>query len=65
MSQDDQVEVVIIKAKPKYPHQIFQEDHPVAKARQFLSQASEPVIQKGSQQPLPVDYEEEVRERRV
>ena len=27
MSKDDIVEVVIIKAKPKYPQQIFQEEH--------------------------------------
>ena len=27
MSKDDQVEVVIIKAKPKYPQQMFQEEY--------------------------------------
>ena len=51
ISQDDQVEVVIIKAKPKYPHQIFQEEHLIAKTKQVTLQAPEVVLKKEYQKP--------------
>ena len=62
MSQDDQVEVVIIKAKPKYPHQIFQEENLIGKTKQTPLKVPEAVPQKESQQPFLVEHEEEIRQ---
>ena len=42
LSNDEQVEVVIIKAKPKYPHQLFQEEYVNKKNRPVSPQASAP-----------------------
>ena len=50
MSKDDQVEVIIIKAKPKYPQQMFQEEYINKKNRsrndQIPKKDLEPQIQK-------------------
>jgi hypothetical protein len=55
LANDDQVEVVIVKAKPKYPHQLFQDAslHPKNKSAVPPNPASQPAHHPISPEPLP------------
>lgn len=44
LNNDDEVEVVIIKAKPKYPNQIFQNNQPSVTAAKPLAPNPQPPL---------------------